>query len=316
MASVTRRDFISIAAGSVLASTAQAAVKPQIRKPIIFSYDWPVSGTSSVGSQPLPSSFFSVDLDTATIIDIGPRKSAYPPAKVDHYEPDVFDFWKSKGVRLVRRGRTHRHDITGKKAGFCTYDELVEHWSNALDEPGVSGIAIDEFYSHDIFFSNYVDAHDEMIFDTWTRALKTLRKSYPDKLIFCWMWGWSDRSGEILSAFRDYADYFVPEIYYDEKDAPGFPDFTFPRFRESIAFFENLAPGITKKTVIGLGFHEALWDSVPGIDYGDFIKAQVKAVGNDPELTNVPGVAIYKPAALSKKNIKRLNAALKKYVLR
>ncbi len=284
---------------------AQGIRKPN--PPVIFSFDWPSSAKSSTGD------YYSIDLDTVTIMEIGPRKSSYPPAKNDTLDPKVFDYWHKRGKLLVRRCYALRFDRQGRKSGFCTADELVERWSNAMDEPGIDGIAVDEFHSHDEFFNIWMQSFDETLFETWTAALMRIRERYPDKLIMVWMWGWGEHSKPILESIRDYADFFIPEIYYSEKDAEGFPNFGFPRFRESVDHFESLAPGISQKILIGLGCHEGLYDTDPSIGYGDFIEAQITTIVNDPVLKKLPGLAIYKPLALSPENLKRLNELIRRY---
>lgn len=277
--------------------------------PVIFSFDWPTSAEHSTGD------YYHIDLDAASIIEIGPRKSSYPPTKMDNFDPEIAEYWHKRGKRIVRRCYAVRFDENGKKTGFCTTEELIRKWSDALDEPGIDGIAVDEFHSHDEFVTTWMKSFNQVLFETWAEALKTVRQRYPDKLIMVWMWGWGEHSQPILETINKYADYFMPEVYYPEKDAEGFPDFHFPRFREAIDHFEKLVPGISKKILMGVGCHEGLYDNDPDIDYGDFIEAQITAIASDPVLSKLPGVAIYKPAALSPKNIKRLNSSLKEHIL-
>ncbi|MHB9031318.1 MAG: hypothetical protein ACYC9O_21320 [Candidatus Latescibacterota bacterium] len=290
-----------------------SAEKPTVRFPVIFSFDWPISGATSVNPEkPLPADLTRTDLKSVTMIDVGPRKHSFPPSLYDTYDPALFRHWKKQGVLILRRGKTLRFSEDGQRAGFYTTEQLVEGWSRDLEEPGVDGIAIDEFYSHDPFL-DFMKDFDPVLTRSWVRALKQIREKYPDKLIICWMWGWGEQSGPILQAFREYADFFVPEIYIPEKDAAGFPNFPFSRFRESVDLFERLAPGISQKTIIGLGFHEKLYDTDPKIPYGEFMAAQLKTIMNDPVLRKLPGVAVYKPAALSPENLKRLDALLSEY---
>ncbi len=86
---------------------------------------------------------------------------------------------------------------------------MIIKWSDALDDPDIDGIAIDEFYSHDPFVETWMKSFNEVLFDTWAEALETVRKRYPDKLIMVWMWGWGEHSKPILESINKYADYWT-----------------------------------------------------------------------------------------------------------
>jgi len=277
--------------------------------PVIFSYDWPASAENE-------RDYYSIDLDTATIIEIDPKKSSYPLTTMDTFDPEIIDYWHARGKRLVRRCYSVRYNKNGKKTGFATAEELIKIWSDALNEPNTDGIAIDEFYSHDPFVKTWMSSFNEALFETWDEALRTVRKRYPDKLIMVWMWGWGEHSQPILESINAYADYFIPEVYYPENTAGGYPDFDFPRFREAIDLFEGHVPGISKKILLGIGCHERFYDNDPDIDYGGFIEAQIETIAGDPILSGLSGIGIYKPAALSPSNIKRLNNSIKAHILK
>jgi hypothetical protein len=116
-----------------------------------------------------------------------------------------------------------------------------------------------------------------------------------------------------LQAARDLCDYVIPEIYYKESSARSFPNFFFPRFREVVDWLEKFAPGITKKTLIGIGVHEKLYNDVPGIDYGDFLEAQIRAIRTDPLLKTLPGLALWAPNHAGAETLQRLDRVIKKY---
>jgi len=274
--------------------------------PVILSYGPP----SPAGA---PEDYGEPGLGCVNIVELGPRRSSYPPAEAGDMDPEVLDRLHAAGRKAVRRCYVLRFDGKGRKEGFCTLDELVAAWSDAMEEPGVDGICIDEFHSHDPFVETWMKSFNQTLFETWTEALRRVRGKYPGKLIMVWMWGWGKHSGPVLEAIRDYADYFMPEIYFSESDAPGFPGFRFTRYRESVDLFERLAPGISGKTLIGFGCHEKLWDTVDSIDYGDFLEAQLNAIVSDPVLLGLPGLALYKPSGLSEANFRRLDALLGDY---
>ncbi|MBN1295081.1 MAG: hypothetical protein JXB48_24820 [Candidatus Latescibacteria bacterium] len=266
-----------------------------LKPPAFFSYAWPI-GPDTVRD------FTSIDMQSITVIDIGPDSLSYPPSVRKSYPDEIYELWHNRGKKLVRRCYDRPFGENRKKVDTFTVNDLIERWSYSMEEPGVDGIAIDEFIR---------DTH--AFVSVWVEALRIIRAKYPDKLIFCWIAGKGLNAKELHLAIRDYADYCMPEIYYRESAAKGFPDFDFPRFREAVDILEQNAPGLTSKILLGLGVHEKLFDDVPDIDYGDFIEAQIRCISNDPVLQKLPGLAFYAPMALSQKNIGRLDELIFEY---
>ena len=120
-------------------------------------------------------------------------------------------------------------------------------------------------------------------------------------------------SKPLLEAIRDYADFCMPEVYYSEDRAEGFPEFKFSRFREVVDAMEAKAPGIGRKTLIGVGAHQRLWDKDPKIDYKQFLEAQINTIAEDEVLRPLPGIAVYTPYALDTATITHLDGVIKRY---
>ena len=68
-----------------LSTLTKGSVCADETSPVIFSFGWPTSAEHSTGD------YYHIDLDAASIIEIGPRKSSYPPTKVDNFDPEVVD---------------------------------------------------------------------------------------------------------------------------------------------------------------------------------------------------------------------------------
>jgi len=280
---------------ALLNAFSTASVAKKLTPPVIFSYGWPISGDRE-------KDYYQLDMTTPNVIEIGPNAASYPPAATRGYDKKLLDHWHAEGKLLVRRCYVTKFDEAGKKAGFCDLQELLTRWSAAMEEYGIDGIGIDEF----------IKRRPELV-TRWTEALKTIRERYPDKLIFCWVTGEGFMSKPMLEAIRDYADFCMPEIYYSEERAEGFPEFKFTRFRRTVDALEAKAPGIGRKTLIGLGAHQRLWDKDPEIDYKRFLEAQIRTIAEDQLLRQLPGIAIYTPYALDTATISHLDAVLKRY---
>lgn len=281
----------------LIISTIPVHSESKLTPPVFFSYAWPIGPETK-------RDFTTIDMDMITVIDIGPDSLSYPPSIRKHYPSGIFDLWHNHGKVLVRRCYDRPFGENRKKIDInkVTINDLVQRWSNSLAEPGVDGISIDEFIKD-----------DPGIVSVWIEALRKTRANHPNKLIFCWIAGKGLHPAALHRAIRDYADYCMPEIYYRESNAQGFPDFEFTRFREAVDILEKNAPGLADKTLLGLGVHEKLFDDDPKIDYGTFIEAQIRYIASDPVLKKLPGLAFYAPMKLSQKNIGLLDAYIKKY---
>lgn len=265
-----------------------------VDRPVFFSYAWPIAPGSE-------RDFRSIDMQSITVIDVGPDSVSYAPSIRNSYPPDIYPLWHSRGKTLVRRVYDRPFGEDNKKIPLdqVTVEQLVERWSHSMEEPGIDGISIDEFIKEDDFIA-----------DVWIEALRTVRERYPGKLIYCWIAGKGLNNPRLHTAIRDYADYCMPEIYYRESVAAGFPDFAFTRFNDAVNTLEKNAPGIREKILLGLGVNENLFDDDPSVDFGDFLEAQVRYIRNDPVLRTIPGLAFYTPVRLSLERMKRLDALL------
>jgi hypothetical protein len=272
-------------------------VETDLTPPVIVSYGWPISGSGE-------RDYYQLDMTTPNVIEIGPNATSYPPAANRTYDKELLDYWHARGKRLVRRCYVTKFDEDGEKEGYCDAEELLTRWSAAMDEYGIDGIAIDEF----------IKSRPDLV-SVWAAALRTLRERYPDKVILCWVAGEGIASQPLLEAVRDYADFCMPEVYYSETQAEGFPEFEFTRFRKAVDMIESKAPGIARKTLIGLGAHQRLWDKDPEIDYKQFLAAQLKTIAEDEVLRKLPGIAIYAPYALDTATISYLDKAVQRYYL-
>ncbi len=276
---------------AVFAAVGRADSEPAFapEEPVFFSYAWPIGPDK-------PRDF--------TDIDIGPDSLSYPPSIRKHYPPEVFDRRHARGKLLVRRCYDRPFGPDGRKIPLdrVTVDDLVLRWTTALDEPGVDGIAIDEFIKK-----------DPGIVAVWIEALRTVRERRPDALMFCWIAGKGLQVPELHRAIRDHADYCMVEIYYRESAAPGFPDFEFTRFDDALAVLERNAPGIAAMTMMGMGVHEKLFNDRGDIDYTGFIEAQVRYLTTTPGLKDLPGLAFYAPLALTQERIGVLDGLIRRY---
>jgi hypothetical protein len=281
----------------VFSEVAAVSVETELTPPVILSYGWPISGGKE-------KDYYQLDMATPNVIEIGPNATSYPPAEKRGYDRELLDYWHARGKRLVRRCYVTKFDEDGEKVGYCDAEELLTRWTAAMEEYGIDGIAIDEF----------IKSRSELV-SVWVGALRTVRERYPDKLIFCWVAGEGIASQPLLEAIRDYADFCMPEIYYSETQAEGFPEFEFTRFRKAVDMIEGKAPGIAQKTLMGLGAHQGLWDKDPEIDYKQFLEAQVRTIAEDEVLRKLPGIAIYAPYALDSATISHLDEVIQRYYL-
>jgi hypothetical protein len=287
--------FAFVLSFAVFSGLPATSAEKKIEPPVIFSYGWPISADNE-------RDYYQLDMTTPNVIEIGPNAVSYPPAATRGYDKKLLDHWHAQGKLLVRRCYVTKFDEEGKKEGFCSLEELLARWSAAMEEYGIDGIGIDEF----------IKRRPELV-TRWVEALKTIRERYPDKLIFCWVTGEGLMSEPLLEAIRDYADYCMPEVYYSEERAKGFPEFKFTRFRRAVDALEEKAPGIGRKTLIGVGAHQRLWDKDPKIDYKQFLEAQIRTIAEDELLRRLPGIAIYAPYALDAATIAHLDGVLKEY---
>jgi hypothetical protein len=226
------------------------------------------------------------NMDTPTIIDV-------PPHEDSPKWMEARDYWEKKGKIVLNRVNPFK-DIE-------TEDEMYKLFTQNLEKS--KGIAISEITSK-------VTKQRAEIF---IGVLVRIRQAYPDKIIAVWWAGdWNTKNAYILRAIRDYADIYLPEIYISQSAAASKG---FGRFKTHIATAEALAPGIAKKTIIGIGVHRKMADD-PSSNFNDHISAQIKLLGSDPVFKTTMGIALYTPVDLSVESKKRIDGILKKYFSR
>src|SRR5262249_39905023 len=108
---------------------------------------------------------------------------------------------------------------------------------------------------------------------------------------------------DLLYALDEYADLILLEAYIGEASAPRYNRlrYPFPTFRDVLTAWESKRKGIIRKVVIILRAQESFpgkptsQDSLPSIDYRDFIQAQVKSIAKDPFLRDeIAGIGFFK----------------------
>ena len=75
------------------------------------------------------------------------------------------------------------------------------------------------------------------------------------------------------------------------------------------------APGISTKTVVGLGAYPKMADD-PAQNFYDHLTAQIRLLGKDSTFHTILGIAIYKPVYLSAEDQKKIDGEIKKYFSR
>ena len=181
-----------------------------------------------------------------------------------------------------------------------TAEDFVDHWSAPFDNDlggalpgGFDAISIDEFHS----------APDGSPAATRTAtALRALRASYPDKLIYGWgVWKLADGGpnsrynkgktfDEQLEAINECCDLFMLECYTRE----GNPQFyLFERFAKNL---ESRVPELLKKTIFGLYITQSepfIADDDCKYDFKDFLDEQFHLIRNSEVCAPMPGIAFW-----------------------
>jgi hypothetical protein len=271
-----------------------------LRRPVIFSYSHPWGSDKNPNegwTDPWFMDFTRVRLSTANL--------------VDNADPKAYAAWRTPDRRILARVSTWAAPWQDDKA-----NDLIKAWDAALSQDGIDGLAMDEFIGKDV---------TPELTEVWVTALKEVRRRHPDKVLAFWtdsglgrlsMFGKAHQ--RLLEALRDYADFAMPEIYYQEKSAPDFRTnpAPFAVFREKVDEWEAQAPGITPKILMGLGtVQNADWgyDNLPEVDYGEFLARQVEVCATDPVLRRMAGLALYAPGYLRPDTLTRVNDAIIKY---
>lgn len=279
------------------------AAKPSdapLRNPVIFSYGHPWGSDRNPNdgwTDPWFMDFGKVRLSTANMID--------------NVAPKAYADWRLPSRRILARTSSSAEAFNGDKA-----TGLIKAWDEALNNELIDGFAMDEFLGS--------NASSESI-RVWVTAIKEIRRRHPDKILAFWTDSGLGRIREhgnahesLLTTIRDYADFIMPEIYFAEKAASDFK--TNPKafwaFREKVEEWEQQAPGITPKILMGLGaVQNADWgyDTLPDIDYGEFLSKQIEFCATDPVLQQMGGLALYAPGYLKPHTLDKVNDAIIKH---
>lgn len=251
-----------------------------IRKPVIYSYYWPVAK----GQKDL----LQWHMITPTIIDV-PWQDNNPK-------------WQEARVYWEKKDKTILHRIkpfTDRVKWFKTDDEMYTHFSKNIEK--AKGIAIDELVLKTLTKKGGA---------RFVNVLKRTRSAYPDKIIAVWCAGdWRPENAFVLRAIRDYADILLSESYISQKDAAKNG---IGKFKLYVTYAEALAPGITKKLVMGLGMYPKMKDD-PSKSFTDHLAAQITLLGTDPLFKDILGIALYAPVYNTAEDQKRIDTVINKY---
>lgn len=273
---------IIISLGLCMVFIGSPAFSESIKKPVIFSYHWPISkGQTDLQNW---------NMEMPNVIDVRCKTS----------ERDAKLYWKNKGKIILCRVALYKDVHT--KEDFNTENEMYEVFAKTIEIS--DGISIDE-----VAPKKLTKKKAEM----FVSVLKKIRRSYPDKIISVWCYGdWDAEYAFVLKAIRDYADLFLPELYISQISAKKRG---FIKFKNYITATEELAPGIKKKTVVGLGMYSKM-NNDPSQSFQDHLSAQIKLLGTDPFFRDTLGIALYSPSKYSAEDQKRIDGVLKKYFSR
>lgn len=274
-----------------------ASGKPEIKRPVVLVYSLPFPR----GVKEVPANL-PLSLQAANAIDIGPNRANFPR----EYRPDpkLLDIWREQGKLILRQGYFEQWAKIGAKPELVyDSDDLIARWAASMRERGIDGIAIDEF-----------QPREDADYGLWVKTLTTTRKNFPHKYIFIWVSG-KKLDPAMSRAVRDHADFAVLEVYlkaskYDGKLGEGLA-----LMKDRLHNLMRLAPGIEKKTLMGLGIGK-IWDDDPNTDYPAFVTGQIRLVGQDPELRRLPGIGFFAPHYADQATMRAVDLAIKRYLVR
>jgi hypothetical protein len=246
-----------------------------IQRPVVYSYYWPISNDQK--------DLLNWNMETPTIIDVKWQDNPeWLEAKV---------YWEKNGKTILYRVNPFK-DIKNE-------DEMYAYFVKNLESS--KGIAVDE-----IVTQNLTKIQAEMFIN----VLRRVRESYPDRIIAVWCSGdWNAGNSFVLEAIRNYADMFIPELYIPQRTAERRGLGGFKRYINTV---EKLVPGITKKTIMGIGVHTKMAND-PSQSFRDHVSAQITLLGTDPFFSTILGVALYAPVYLSTDDQKWIDSIIKKY---
>jgi hypothetical protein len=89
--------------------------------------------------------------------------------------------------------------------------------------------------------------------------------------------------------------------------------YEFPEFGRDSKQLERLAPGISRKIIIGCMVGDKRYDDNPRISQIQFVEAQVRAIGKEITSTGLAGIALVGHTYETSDVIKRLDGLLQRY---
>ena len=270
-------------------------ITPLPQVPLIYAYSGPRAKGMALSLENLPSF-----MKTPNVVDIGPSPLSHPGGS--YPDPKLVRHWKDQGIVVLRRVHTQEVRLDETIQRYLDVDEMIYRWSDAMKEPLVDGIVIDEFDT----------GRDEQT-KIWITALKKIRSLYPDKYIFCWVLH-QLRSPALLTALRDNSNFIIPEIFYKESKTTDFKKNGFPLYRNTVEMMDKIAPGIAGKILLGIGMFESLDDDVH-IDFKEFVAYQIMDIAQNGMLKTTAGIALMAPCHASKDEIMYWDNTIDRYIM-
>jgi hypothetical protein len=300
----------SIITASVAAHAASDANRERLLRmqPIVVSYYWPMARNEKDAR--------NLTMQTPNVIDV--------PAGVRKRFADAIAYWDAHGKVILNR-------VHPFKPQYGSAEAVYANLSAGMEEG--DGISIDEVVAH---------SWSEQQRDYFQQALCRLRKTYPAKLIFVWDASrWQKATAPLARKLDECADVIMLEIYLRHGAKGGDP---FRAFGRRMASIDRFAPGIRKKTIVGIGtthkqragYSKADADgngngngndngndegkvnamvaadggarSDPG--FGDYLADQVRFIRANAQSDSLRGLAIYAPIYLDRDEQRKLDDSL------
>jgi hypothetical protein len=272
--------FLLAASLFLLATIVDGSVVPASAEGrVIYSYYWPIAEGQN--------DLLHWNMETPDIVDVTWQSS-------DRNWQRAKEYWEKRGKSILYRVQP----FTGAETGNEMYDRFAKNLKQ------FKGISVDEIVTHELTREQA---------ETFNGILIKLRRAYPDKMIAIWISGyWTKENVFLLETIRDYADMVLPEIYVAQSTAKSEGLSYFIRY---LRHLENCAPGITAKTVMGIGMYQKLADG-GSQSFRDHLAAQILLLCTDPLFAKIKGIALYAPVYLSAQDQQWLDDVLKKHFVR
>jgi hypothetical protein len=273
----------------------KAESNPKI--PIVFAYGGPWSDDVAQELENL-----HLAMKSPNVIEIEPNRKTHPNAK--EFDPAIINYWHREGKTVVRRvhGFLIQLDPSNKiRKVPASVEQLIEAWSDALEETDTDGISIDEFDPDSIAEA-----------DAFVCALRSVRNRYSRKLIFCWIA--SQKWPRIYyEAIRDNSDFVMTETYIKSSSVGKLPGYEFPEFAGDIENLDNLAPGIIKKILIGCMVGGKRYHDNPEISQIEFVEAQVRTIRQHVTSKGIAGIALIGHTYEKRELVEHLDRLIDRY---